>query len=467
LRTEIEPELEVYEVTEDFASEPDSDEENSSASELSDNPPLHSLEQLDLVIEDIETGEDPIRLYLREIGSVNLLTGRDERKLARKIELAAFLKELKSNYLLRYGKPPSEMEIVSLIKAEILSTMPIVYYLREELGLIPTDNLAENISDNTLQESITGVFDPQMVEHIANKLDRSVTETEDLLRNLSVYCSLLAGEALCNSDDKIHVIGPEGQLASAGFTEFMDRIDRESEQARQHLIEANLRLVVSVAKKHIGRGMTFLDLIQEGNVGLMRAVDKYDYHRGFKFSTYATWWIRQSITRAIADQARTIRVPVHMVDAIRQVLRAKYDLSQEYGRNPTADEVGKRLETKAEKIEEILKAAQFPLSLESPIGEDGDAHLSDFIEDTSSTPPDDSTSRQLLKEEIAGVLSELNPREQRVVVLRFGLDDGRCRTLEEVGLEFHVTRERIRQIEAKALRKLRHPKRSRRLKDYL
>ncbi|MFL5641980.1 MAG: RNA polymerase sigma factor [Chloroflexota bacterium] len=244
-------------------------------------------------------------------------------------------------------------------------------------------------------------------------------------------------------------------------------VARDGQRAKSHLLGANLRLVVSLAKRYTGRGMQFLDLIQEGNLGLMRAVDKFDHTKGFKFSTYATWWIRQAITRAIADQARTIRIPVHMVETINKLIRVSRGLLQELGREPTAEEIAERMLITPDKVREIVKVSQEPVSLETPIGEEEDSHLGDFIEDRGALAPAEAASHQLLKEQVEAVLDSLTGRERRVLQLRFGLEDGRARTLEEVGKEFNVTRERIRQIEAKALRKLRHPSRSRKLKDYL
>ena len=262
-------------------------------------------------------------------------------------------------------------------------------------------------------------------------------------------------------------IGKVPLLTAEEEIELAKRMEAGDEKAKQKLAEANLRLVVSIAKRYVGRGMLFLDLIQEGNLGLIKAVEKFDYEKGYKFSTYATWWIRQAITRAIADQARTIRIPVHMVETINKLIRESRQLLQELGREPLPEEIAERMGISVERVREILKISQEPVSLETPIGEEEDSHLGDFIQDDNVPVPADAAAFTLLKEQLVEVLSTLTDREQKVLRLRFGLDDGRARTLEEVGKEFNVTRERIRQIEAKALRKLRHPSRSRKLKDYL
>lgn len=297
--------------------------------------------------------------------------------------------------------------------------------------------------------------------------DDAVPLTEE---NLDLYETVLSAEGV-SIDDPVKVylkeIGRVPLLSSDEEIDLALRILNNDDAARKRLSEANLRLVVSIAKRYVGRGMQFLDLIQEGNLGLIKAVEKFDHTKGFKFSTYATWWIRQAITRAIADQARTIRIPVHMVETINKVKKISSQLLHKNGHEPTADEIADELEMSVEKVREIMRIAQEPVSLETPIGEEEDSHLGDFIPDEDAPVPADAASHTLLKEQLAGVLKSLTPREEKVLRLRFGLEDGRPRTLEEVGKEFSVTRERIRQIEAKALRKLRHPSRSKKLKDFL
>ncbi len=309
---------------------------------------------------------------------------------------------------------------------------------------------------------IIGNFGEELPELEGNDDDFEITEDE--LADLSVPDSV-------SIDDPVRMylkeIGKVPLLSNTEEAELAQRMSEGDADAKQRLAEANLRLVVSIAKRYVGRGMLFLDLIQEGNLGLIKAVEKFDYTKGYKFSTYATWWIRQRITRAIADQARTIRIPVHMVETINKLIRVTRQLLQELGRDPLPEEIAKELNMPIDKVGEIMKIAQEPVSLETPIGEEEDSHLGDFIQDNETPAPQDAATFRLLKEQLVDVLSTLTPREEKVLRLRFGLDNGRARTLEEVGKEFNVTRERIRQIEAKALRKLRHPSRSKKLKDYL
>ena len=309
-------------------------------------------------------------------------------------------------------------------------------------------------------EKIYEVLESMGIEVISDIEQESVEEDLDL--------SVPEGIAI---DDPVRMylkeIGKVPLLSSEEEIELANRIENGDQYAKKKLAEANLRLVVSIAKRYVGRGMLFLDLIQEGNLGIIKAVEKFDYRKGFKFSTYATWWIRQAITRAIADQARTIRIPVHMVETINKLIRIQRQLLQELGRDPLPEELSKHMDMPVDKVREILKIAQEPVSLETPIGEEEDSHLGDFIPDDDAPAPAEAAAFTMLKEQLINVLDTLTPREEKVLRLRFGLDDGRARTLEEVGKEFNVTRERIRQIEAKALRKLRHPSRSKKLKDYL
>ncbi|MCR5092626.1 MAG: RNA polymerase sigma factor RpoD [Lachnospiraceae bacterium] len=370
------------------------------------------MENIDLSVPDNVAIEDPVRMYLKEIGKVPLLSADEEIVLAKRMEDG-----LNAEKKLRDDRTKMTAEGRQNVKNRIKE------YEKELKAVKGDDEEAEEA-----RKKISDMIENSKKMLDQDKLKKKLTDKE----KKALQAPIAAGE-----------------------------------DAKNKLAEANLRLVVSIAKRYVGRGMLFLDLIQEGNLGLIKAVEKFDFRKGFKFSTYATWWIRQAITRAIADQARTIRIPVHMVETINKLIRISRQLLQELGREPSPEEIAEKMNIPVERVREILKISQEPVSLETPIGEEEDSHLGDFIQDDHVPVPADAAAFTLLKEQLVEVLGTLTEREQKVLRLRFGLDDGRARTLEEVGREFNVTRERIRQIEAKALRKLRHPSRSRKLKDYL
>jgi RNA polymerase primary sigma factor len=471
-----------------------------------------TAEELDAIAADMIGIDDPVRMYLKEIGKVPLLNAEEEVVLAKAIELGEQIVEEPQKAVLSVWEwTRNNTEVKTRTKhpqhrlpyaEESDRIVRAAFAAAEQDGVLqPTPDLhltkaQRNAEGDTakgwLKEAKVLVADynekpsadkfTELVDFAFRSIHAGDPESHDNpgLVGLYEWTKETAWEAL----RRFIMAGHEAELMrEMGWDPEQDLsikardrrgvLVRYGREGREQLTSANLRLVVSIAKKYIGRGMSFLDLIQEGNIGLIRAVEKFDYEKGFKFSTYATWWIRQAITRAIADQARTIRIPVHMVETINRLIRVSRSLLQELGREPTVEEIaeamskGQEVVVTPDKVREIIKVSQEPVSLETPIGEEEDSHLGDFIEDRGALAPAEAASHQLLKEQVEAVLDSLSGRERRVLQLRFGLEDGRARTLEEVGKEFNVTRERIRQIEAKALRKLRHPSRSRKLKDYL
>jgi RNA polymerase primary sigma factor len=472
-----------------------------------------SAEELEALSADMIGIDDPVRMYLKEIGKVALLTAEEEVVLAKAIELGEQLvdapwkgivslhewtlhntetktRTAKTQHRLPLGDEAHRLvrEAISDKKAKDLRVPTPDFHLIKAGRDVQSDGTRQLLKEGRkLVETYNAKLDPDsflaLMDWAYMAVHNGDLDSRDNIGLRAIYDWTRDGVAFPALEryvtagreaDLLKRMGHDPEVPlNTKLAHRKGELVRIGRDAREQLTSANLRLVVSIAKKYIGRGMSFLDLIQEGNIGLIRAVEKFDYEKGYKFSTYATWWIRQAITRAIADQARTIRIPVHMVETINRLIRVSRGLLQELGREPTVEEIaeamskGQEVQVTPEKVREIIKVSQEPVSLETPIGEEEDSHLGDFIEDRGALAPAEAASHQLLKEQVEAVLDSLTGRERRVLQLRFGLEDGRARTLEEVGKEFNVTRERIRQIEAKALRKLRHPSRSRKLKDYL
>ncbi len=423
---------------------------------------------------------DAVRLYFAESGRISLLRADEEKVLGKAIEEGLYLARIERDWAVKHGYRPSAAELVLELTAHLGRQQAILSAVCRHAGIGTLKTVAETMSQEALHSTIDGLIDPQLIENIAyeNKVDTARVQRDII--HLSLNSRLMPWHMIDAATRRATL----DSLARAGRSpEYLERLEaqqsrlqtyfsqvREGERvATDHLVRANLRLVIALAKKYIGRGMPFLDLIQEGNLGLFHAAKKFDHRRGYKFSTYATWWVRQAITRAIADHARTVRLPVHVVESLTKLDRIKQQFSQAHGRTPTADEIASEMGVPRKKIDEYLQAsAREPLSLETPVGEEGEGgELADFVEDKHTPLPEEQAGMHLLHQQLLKVLASLPDNERRVIEMRFGLLDGRCRTLDEIGLEFGVTRERIRQIEGKALSRLRHPSRSRQLAEYL